>query len=96
MLYCFLTKNAHRPPLFIKQKNESVTHFIAFEHRSQASNKSSKKGALFRLLVEQSDLPIHQIAQLSGYENSSYFNKRFLENEQMAPSTYRNLFLPLS
>jgi AraC-like DNA-binding protein len=48
-----------------------------------------------QLLVERAELPVHQVSQLSGYENPSYFNKRFLENEQMTPSAYRNLFLAL-
>ncbi|REE54745.1 AraC-like DNA-binding protein [Paenibacillus taihuensis] len=45
-----------------------------------------------QLLVERQDLGVSEIAKLSGYENPSYFNKKFQESEQMTPSAYRQQF----
>jgi AraC-like DNA-binding protein len=43
-------------------------------------------------LLEKRELTIRQIAQDSGYPSTSYFNKRFLEQEGMTPSEYRDLY----
>ncbi|ULL15787.1 AraC family transcriptional regulator [Paenibacillus sp. H1-7] len=43
-------------------------------------------------LLEKSDLPIRQIALDAGYPSTSYFNKRFLEQEGMTPTEYRELY----
>jgi AraC-like DNA-binding protein len=40
-------------------------------------------------LLEDMDMPIKSIAQLAGYTNVSYFNKKFLEHEGMTPSSFR-------
>ncbi|GGD76510.1 AraC family transcriptional regulator [Paenibacillus nasutitermitis] len=50
-------------------------------------------GKAKQLLVDRYNLPIHEVALLCGYENPSYFNKRFLQSERMTPTAYRNLFL---
>jgi AraC-like DNA-binding protein len=43
-------------------------------------------------LLEKKDLTIRQIALDSGYPSTSYFNKRFLEQEGMTPTEYRELY----
>jgi AraC-like DNA-binding protein len=43
-------------------------------------------------LLEKKDSTIRQIAQDSGYPSTSYFNKRFLEQEGMTPTEYRELY----
>ncbi|TDF99637.1 AraC family transcriptional regulator [Paenibacillus piri] len=43
-------------------------------------------------LLEKSELTIRQIALDSGYPSTSYFNKKFLEQEGMTPSEYRELY----
>lgn len=40
-------------------------------------------------LLQQSDLPITQIAYESGYDNVSYFNRSFKKNRGMTPKDYR-------
>ncbi|UQZ81577.1 Regulatory protein SoxS [Paenibacillus konkukensis] len=43
-------------------------------------------------LLEKADVPIRQIAMDAGYPSTSYFNKRFLEQEGMTPTEYRELY----
>ncbi|CAG7645305.1 HTH-type transcriptional activator RhaR [Paenibacillus solanacearum] len=45
-----------------------------------------------RLLLEKEELTVREIAQQTGYPNVSYFNKRFLEQEGMTPTEYRELY----
>lgn len=42
-------------------------------------------------LLQQSDLPVTQIALESGYTNISYFNRCFKKINRMSPKAYRNL-----
>lgn len=44
-------------------------------------------------LLEQLDLPIQQIAKEAGYSSASYFNRRFMEQEGMTPSEFRELYV---
>jgi AraC-like DNA-binding protein len=43
-------------------------------------------------LLEKKDTTIRQISLDAGYPSTSYFNKRFLEQEGMTPTEYRNLW----
>ncbi|WP_282935402.1 AraC family transcriptional regulator [Paenibacillus sp. RC67] len=43
-------------------------------------------------LLEKSDLTVRQIALDAGYPSTSYFNKKFLEQEGMTPMEYRELY----
>ncbi|AEI41547.1 helix-turn-helix domain-containing protein [Paenibacillus mucilaginosus] len=45
-----------------------------------------------QLLLEQPDLTVKDIAEQTGYPSVSYFNKRFLEQEGMTPTDYRQLY----
>jgi len=45
-----------------------------------------------QLLLDKKELAIKEIAQETGYQSISYFNKRFLEQEGMTPSEYRQLY----
>jgi len=45
-----------------------------------------------RLLLEKEELTVREIAEQTGYPSISYFNKRFLEQEGMTPTEYRELF----
>ncbi|GAB3925763.1 helix-turn-helix domain-containing protein [Larkinella terrae] len=42
-------------------------------------------------LLQQSDLPVTQIAYESGFGNVSYFNRSFKKNRSMTPKEYRRL-----
>jgi AraC-like DNA-binding protein len=43
-------------------------------------------------LLERNELTVKEIAEQAGYPSISYFNKRFLEQEGMTPTEYRELF----
>ncbi|MDQ1909178.1 AraC family transcriptional regulator [Paenibacillus sp. GD4] len=43
-------------------------------------------------LLEKKEWTIREIAMEAGYPSISYFNKRFLEQESMTPSEYRQLY----
>ncbi|CAM4239318.1 AraC family transcriptional regulator [Paenibacillus alkaliterrae] len=43
-------------------------------------------------LLERKETPIGQIAADAGYPSVSYFNKRFMEHEDMTPTVYRQLY----
>ncbi|MCZ8515921.1 AraC family transcriptional regulator [Paenibacillus filicis] len=43
-------------------------------------------------LLEKRDLTVKDIAADAGYPSTSYFNKRFLEQEGMTPTEYRQLY----
>ncbi|WP_019533712.1 AraC family transcriptional regulator [Paenibacillus ginsengihumi] len=43
-------------------------------------------------LLEEKELTVREIAGKAGYPNVSYFNKRFLEQEGMTPTEYRQLY----
>jgi AraC-like DNA-binding protein len=43
-------------------------------------------------LLEKKELTVREIAQQAGYPSASYFNKRFLEQEGMTPTEYRDLY----
>ncbi|MBE1441891.1 MULTISPECIES: AraC family transcriptional regulator [unclassified Paenibacillus] len=43
-------------------------------------------------LLEKSELTVRQIALEAGYPSTSYFNKKFLEQEGMTPTEYRELY----
>ncbi|MCZ8521550.1 MULTISPECIES: AraC family transcriptional regulator [Paenibacillus] len=45
-----------------------------------------------QLLLEHTDLTVKEIAERTGYPSVSYFNKRFLEQEGMTPTDYRQLY----
>lgn len=45
-----------------------------------------------QMLLEHKEATIQQIARESGYPSVSYFNKRFMEQEGMTPSEYRNQY----
>nr|WP_239541394.1 helix-turn-helix domain-containing protein [Pullulanibacillus pueri] len=45
-----------------------------------------------QLLLDNKDMAIKDIAERSGYTSISYFNKRFLEQEGMTPTEYRQLY----
>lgn len=47
-------------------------------------------------LLQQSDLPVTQIALESGYTNISYFNRCFKKINNISPKDYRNLNLAKS
>ena len=44
------------------------------------------------LLVEK-DIPLTQVAMLSGFHSISSFNRVFYDEKGMSPSEYRTLFL---
>ncbi|KPV58824.1 AraC family transcriptional regulator [Paenibacillus sp. A3] len=44
-------------------------------------------------LLEQPQLTVKEIAERAGYPSVSYYNKRFLEQEGMTPTEYRQLYL---
>ncbi|GAB2569461.1 AraC family transcriptional regulator [Gracilibacillus alcaliphilus] len=44
-----------------------------------------------QLLLEERQLTVKEIAEKSGYPNTSYFNKVFLANEGMTPTEYRHV-----
>ncbi|TVY10074.1 AraC family transcriptional regulator [Paenibacillus cremeus] len=43
-------------------------------------------------LLENKELTVREIALQAGYPSVSYFNKRFLEQEGMTPTDYRELY----
>jgi AraC-like DNA-binding protein len=43
-------------------------------------------------LLDKKDMTIKEIALKAGYPSISYFNKRFLEQEGMTPTAYRQLY----
>lgn len=43
-------------------------------------------------LLEKRELTVREIAASAGYPSTSYFNKRFLEQEGMTPTEYRELY----
>lgn len=43
-------------------------------------------------LLEKKEMTIRQISFDAGYPSTSYFNKRFLEQEGMTPTEYRELY----
>ncbi|SHN17345.1 AraC family transcriptional regulator [Gracilibacillus kekensis] len=45
-----------------------------------------------KLLIEEKNLTIKEIAERSGYLNPSYYNKLFLENEGLTPTKYRQMY----
>ena len=45
------------------------------------------------LLVKQPVIPIKEVAITSGYPGLSYFNKKFMEAEEMTPGEFRNKHL---
>ncbi|MBD1380379.1 AraC family transcriptional regulator [Metabacillus arenae] len=45
-----------------------------------------------QLLLDNKELTIKEIAIKTGYPSISYFNKRFLEQESMTPTEYRQLY----
>ncbi|WP_163539997.1 helix-turn-helix transcriptional regulator [Gracilibacillus sp. YIM 98692] len=46
-----------------------------------------------QLLLDKKDMTVREIAMEVGYPSISYFNKRFLEQEGMTPTEYREGFL---
>jgi len=42
-----------------------------------------------RLIKDRKDLPLNEVAFLSGFNNVSYFNRKFKEFEQLTPSRYK-------
>ena len=42
-----------------------------------------------RLIQDRKDLPLNEVAFLSGFNNVSYFNRKFKEFEQLTPSRYK-------
>ncbi|UUZ79193.1 helix-turn-helix transcriptional regulator [Paenibacillus sp. P26] len=42
--------------------------------------------------LEKQELTVREIAAEAGYPSTSYFNKRFLEQEGMTPTEYRELY----
>jgi len=42
-----------------------------------------------QLLLEKPEWTVKQVALESGYQSASYFNKRFLEQEGLTPTEYR-------
>jgi AraC-like DNA-binding protein len=43
-------------------------------------------------LLDNKDMTVKEIALKAGYPSISYFNKRFLEQESMTPTEYRQLY----
>ncbi|MNI98530.1 DNA-binding transcriptional regulator AraC [compost metagenome] len=44
-------------------------------------------------LLEKPEQQVADIARRCGYDNPSYFNRRFMESEGMTPTDYRRLML---
>ena len=42
-----------------------------------------------KLIKDRKDLPLNEVAFLSGFNNVSYFNRKFKEFEQLTPSRYK-------
>ncbi len=66
---------------FKQMKDQSVIEYI-----------SEKRIENARSLLLESDLPIEQIAQLSGYRTHHYFTKKFKEKFGCTPTQYRDRF----
>ena len=64
--------------LFKKETGKSVLEYITDCRLSSA-----------RQMLEETNLPITEVALAAGYDNFSYFSKLFRRNEGMSPSEYR-------
>lgn len=69
---------SHFSRLFVKETNETFTSFM-----------TRQKVEWAKQLLEKTDLPISQISDDLGFNESSYFVKTFKKLEQITPSTYR-------
>ena len=43
-------------------------------------------------LLEKTDYPIFQVADMVGYPNYNYFSRLFKKQTDMTPQEYRNLY----
>ena len=63
---------------FKKRTRKTYVNFLN-EIRIEAASKT----------LQQSDLSISEIAEQSGYQNISYFNRKFKEIKGVSPNTFR-------
>ena len=88
-------------------QHASLTELADKLHQSQYSLSrllKEKTGETFREMVlnkrfyraqellTESDLPINDVILSVGYENTSYFHRKFKEKYNMTPRRYRELF----
>jgi AraC-like DNA-binding protein/quercetin dioxygenase-like cupin family protein/trans-aconitate methyltransferase len=76
-----------------KQMNISVAYLSQMIRKNTGDTfKKLLQNRRFQVAAElmcSSDIPINDIAEKVGYENISYFYKKFAERYQMTPSEYR-------
>ena len=64
--------------------------FKALTHRTFSDFLNEVRIGFAKKLLQQSDLPITQIALECGYSNISYFNRNFRKINNITPKEYRN------
>lgn len=69
---------------------KKVTHVRIFEYINFVRIKKSKE-----YLLQNMNMPIKEIAGLSGYEDTSYFCSIFKKIEQVSPNEFRKLYMML-
>ena len=88
-------------------QHASLTELADRLHQSQYALSrllKEKTGETFREMVQnkrfyraqelltESDLPVNDVILSVGYENTSYFHRKFKEKYNMTPRRYRELF----
>ena len=68
--------------LFSKHNNCGISRYIKQVRMEKAQE-----------LLRNTNLPVNEIAQLTGYSSSSYFCKSFYKDFEMTPENYRNKFV---
>jgi two-component system response regulator YesN len=81
----------------LAQKVYLSPHYLSMlfsKHNSCGISKYIKQVRLEKAkeLLQNTNLPINEIAQLTGYSSSSYFCKSFFKDFEMTPENYRNKF----
>jgi AraC-like DNA-binding protein len=65
--------------------------FKALTHRTFSDFLNEVRIGFACQLLQQSDLPVTQVALESGYTNLSYFNRCFKKTKKITPRDYRSL-----
>ncbi|QRR00684.1 helix-turn-helix domain-containing protein [Dyadobacter sandarakinus] len=69
--------------------------FKSLTHRTFSDFLNEVRIAFACKLLQQSDLPVTQIALECGYTNISYFNRCFKKVHKMSPKAYRMMIAPV-